>query len=101
MFIKVDRLEVMEKCYIHKHGIEGMKFGLGRRPIVGRSRSLIGEAMKLNMEMKHWIEARRCSSDCILPVNHVLSVRHFTPGQWVMVGGWTTAKGFQGTIFLH
>lgn len=98
--IKVDRLEIMQKCFIHKHGIEGVQFGLGRRQIVRQPRSLIGEAMKLQMELKHRIERRRCSSDCILPVKHVMSVRHFTPGQWVMVGGWTRARGFQGNVSL-
>lgn len=86
----------MEKRYIHKHGMEGLKLGIGRRPLCRGNRASIGEAMKLRMELKQRIEGRRCSSDCLLPVAHVMSVRHFTPGQWVMVAGKTTARGFQG-----
>lgn len=94
--IKVDRLEIMAKHTIPRNAMEGMKFGMGQRRLNGCPRSIVGESMKLKMGLKHRIHSRQCSSDAILPVKHLVSVRHFTPGQWVMVGGFTRARGFQG-----
>merc|ERR1711988_1670363 len=43
-------------------------------------------------------EEFRVSSDCLLPVGHQISARHFVPGQWCFVSGWSKAKGYHGPM---
>lgn len=94
--VQVDQLHVLERLTVPKHGLEGLRMGIGTRSAVKASKAQIGEAIKLNLPLKHTIQGRPCSTDCALPVGHCFSVKHFTPGQYVMVAGMTRARGFQG-----
>eukprot|EP00435_Cladocopium_sp_Y103_P020657 s982_g5.t1 len=40
----------------------------------------------------------RVSSDCLLPAGFQLTARHFVPGQWVFVSGWTKGRGYHGVM---
>ena len=95
--LKVDRLRVLEQHTISKHGQEGLKLGFGHQPVEESNKAKVGEIMKAGMAVKQVVKARRCSSDSLLPVGHTFSVRHFVPGQWVMIAARSRHRGFQGT----
>lgn len=94
----VDRCVVLEKRTIASHGYEAVQLGLGYRNINRQSKQNIGRFIKSGVGSKDHIAEFKCSSDCLLPVGHYMSVRHFTPGQWVFVSGWSQAKGFKGAM---
>ncbi|EDO08392.1 putative large subunit ribosomal protein L3 [Babesia bovis T2Bo] len=94
----VDRCVVLEKRTIAEHGYEAVQLGLGYRNINRQSKQNIGRFIKAGVGSKDHIAEFKCSSDCLLPVGHYMSVRHFTPGQWVFVSGWSQPKGFQGAM---
>ncbi|UKK02905.2 50S ribosomal protein L3 [Theileria orientalis] len=94
----VDRCVVLERRTIEKHGYEALQLGLGYKNINRQSKPNIGRFIKLGTGSKNHISEFKCSSDCLLPEGHYLSVRHFTPGQWVFVSGWSKAKGFKGAM---
>ncbi|KAK1933360.1 putative 50S ribosomal protein L3 [Babesia divergens] len=94
----VDRCVVLEKRTIAEHGYEAVQLGLGYRNINRQSKQNIGRFIKIGVGSKDKIAEFKCSSDCLLPVGHYMSVRHFTPGQWVFVSGWSQAKGFKGAM---
>lgn len=96
--VQVDNVHVMEQFTVPKHGLEGLRLGLGSRSAIRASKAQLGEAIKLGLPLKHTIKGRPCSTDCFLPVRHRLSVKHFTAGQYVMVAGMTRARGFQGVV---
>ncbi|KAK2196425.1 bifunctional Ribosomal protein L3 [Babesia duncani] len=95
---QVDRCVVLEKKTISKHGYEAVQMGLGFKNINSQSKQNIGRFIKAGVGSKDHIAEFKCSSDCLLPVGHYMSVRHFTPGQWVFVSGWSRAKGFKSAM---
>lgn len=95
---QADRLRVVRKKTIPKNGYEAVQLGLGYRSAHRHTKQMIGEFMKAGVGPKHKLAEFRVSSDCLLPVGHRLSVRHFVPGQWCFVAGWSKAKGYQGVM---
>merc|ERR1712039_208986 len=63
-----------------------------------QTRPSLGLFIKAGVGPKHHIEEFRVSSDCLLPVGHQISARHFVPGQWCFVSGWSKAKGYHGPM---
>jgi len=95
---QLDRLHVLQQLTIQRNGYEALQLGLGYRSTHRQHRSALGIYMKAGVGPKHHVCEFRISSDCMLPVGHQLSVRHFVPGQWVFCSGWSKAKGFQGPM---
>jgi len=95
---QLDRLHVLKQQTLQKDGYEAVEVGLGYRSIHRQSRTALGTFIKAGVGPKHHICQFRVSSDCLLPVGAQLSVRHFVPGQWVFVSGWSKAKGYQGPM---
>ncbi|KAF8820561.1 putative 50S ribosomal protein L3 [Cardiosporidium cionae] len=95
---QVDRCSVLEVKSLPTHGYESLVLGIGYRPLDKQTKPNIGRFIKVNTGPKHVIKEFKCTSDAFLPVGHEFSVRHFTPGQWVFVSGWTKAKGFTGVM---
>lgn len=95
---QADRCVVLERRTLAKNGYESLQLGLGYRSITSQSKSNLGRFIKLGVGCKDHIAEFKCSSDCLLPPGHYMSVRHFTPGQWVFVSGWSKAKGFKGAM---
>jgi len=95
---QLDRLHVLQAMTLQKNGYEALQLGLGYRSIHRHSRTEIGTFIKAGVGPKHHMAEFRVSSDCLLPAGHQLSARHFVPGQWVFVSGWSKAKGFQGVM---
>lgn len=95
---QLDRLHVMKSMTIQKDGYEAVMLGLGYRSIHRQDRPVLGTFIKAGVGPKHHMCEFRVSSDCLLPVGHKMSVRHFVPGQSVFVSGWTKAKGYHGPV---
>jgi len=95
---QLDRLHVVQVKTLQRHGYEALQLGLGYRSVHRQTRTQIGNYMKAGVGPKHHLSEFRVSSDCLLPVGHQITVRHFVPGQWVFVSGWSKAKGYQGPM---
>lgn len=95
---QLDRLQVLDQCTLQRNGYEALKLGLGYRPVSRQSKPEIGRYIKAGVGPKHHLCEFRISSDAMLPVGHKISARHFVPGQWVFVSGWSKAKGYQGPM---
>jgi len=95
---QLDRLAVLEAMTIQKNGYEALRLGLGYRSVHRQPKPNLGAFIKAGVGPKHKMCEFRVSSDCLIPVGHQISVRHFVPGQWVFVSGWSKGKGFQGPM---
>ena len=60
-----------------------VQLGMGYKPVERCRKSLLGLYMKAGVGPKDHLQEFRVSPDCVLPVGHKMSVRHFVPGQWV------------------
>uniref|UniRef100_A0A7S2LYR3 Large ribosomal subunit protein uL3m n=1 Tax=Zooxanthella nutricula TaxID=1333877 RepID=A0A7S2LYR3_9DINO len=95
---QLDRLRVVQQMTLQKNGYEALQMGLGYRSTHRQKRAALGACIKAGVGPKHHICEFRVSSDCLLPVGHQITVRHFVPGQWVFVSGWSKAKGYHGVM---
>eukprot|EP00931_Biecheleriopsis_adriatica_P100874 TRINITY_DN76116_c0_g1_i1.p1 TRINITY_DN76116_c0_g1~~TRINITY_DN76116_c0_g1_i1.p1 ORF type:complete len:354 (-),score=61.52 TRINITY_DN76116_c0_g1_i1:64-1092(-) len=95
---QLDRLHVLSAMTLQRNGYEALQLGLGYRSIHRQSRTELGTFIKAGVGPKHTMGEFRVSSDCLLPPGHEISVRHFVPGQWVFVSGWSKAKGYHGVM---
>eukprot|EP00747_Dinoflagellata_sp_TGD_P211739 gnl/TRDRNA2_/TRDRNA2_84930_c0_seq2.p1 gnl/TRDRNA2_/TRDRNA2_84930_c0~~gnl/TRDRNA2_/TRDRNA2_84930_c0_seq2.p1 ORF type:complete len:383 (-),score=42.96 gnl/TRDRNA2_/TRDRNA2_84930_c0_seq2:274-1344(-) len=95
---QLDRLHVLQRMTLQKNGYEALQLGLGYRSIHRQPRTSLGLYIKVGVAPKHHVCEFRVSSDCLLPVGHQITARHFVPGQWVFVSGWSKAKGYQGPM---
>ncbi|EPR64181.1 putative 50S ribosomal protein L3 [Toxoplasma gondii GAB2-2007-GAL-DOM2] len=93
---QVDRCVVMDQRTLDKDGYEACVMGIGYKPIHKVTKPMLGVYIRSQIEPKSRIAEFKCSSDCLLPVGHEMSVRHFTPGQQVFVSGWSKDKGYLG-----
>jgi len=96
--VKVDRCVVLEQRTLAKHGYEAVQLGLGYRNVFRQSKPNVGRYIKLGVGPKHIVKEFKCTADCHIPVGHFMSVRHFVPGMWVFVSGWTKGKGWDGPV---
>jgi len=94
----IDRCKVLQKKTIQRNGYEAVQLGLGYKGIHKQQKTNLGLFVKAGVEPKHHIQEFRVTSDCLLPVGHELTARHFVPGQWVFVSGWSKARGWQGPM---
>lgn len=95
---QLDRLHVVHRRTLAKDGYEALQVGLGFKSLHRQHKTNIGQFIKAGVGPKHKICEFRVSSDCMLPVGHQITARHFVPGQWVFVSGWSKGKGFQGPV---
>ena len=93
---KVDRCHVTDRRTIAKNGYEAVQVGIGSGK--GLSKDQIGRYIEKGISPKAVTAEFRVTSECLLEPGISLSVRHFVPGQWVFVSGWTQPKGFQSVI---
>ena len=83
---------------ISKHGYEAVQVGLGLADLKRVPKDKLGEAIRLGISPKEHTAEFRVTSECLLPEGLPLTVRHFVPGQWVFVSGWSQPKGFKSVI---
>eukprot|EP00928_Gymnodinium_smaydae_P047749 TRINITY_DN31894_c0_g1_i1.p1 TRINITY_DN31894_c0_g1~~TRINITY_DN31894_c0_g1_i1.p1 ORF type:complete len:390 (-),score=67.77 TRINITY_DN31894_c0_g1_i1:19-1188(-) len=95
---QLDRLHVLAQMTLQKHGYEAVQVGLGYRSVHRQKRGQIGSFIRAGVGPKHHVCEFRVSADCLLPVGHQITARHFVPGQWVFVSGWSKGKGYQGPM---
>lgn len=95
---QLDRLRVLEKKTSQTHGFEALRVGLGYRSVARHTKGMVGRFIKAGVGPKHHMCTFRVSADCLLPVGTKITTRHFVPGQWVFVSGWSKARGYQGPM---
>lgn len=95
---QLDRLHVLQQKTLSKHGYEALQLGLGYRGVDRQSKNNLGTFIKAGVGPKHKIAEFRVSSDCLLPVGYQITARHFVPGQWCFIAGWSKGKGWQGPM---
>lgn len=95
---QMDRLRVVKRMTMQKNGYEALQLGLGYRSVHRQKKASIGDYIKAGVGPKHKLQEFRVSSDCFLPVGHHVTARHFVPGQWCFVTGWSKAKGYHGPM---
>ena len=83
---------------ISKHGYEAVQVGLGVADLKRVPKDQLGEAIRLGISPNEHSAEFRVTSECLLPEGLQLTVRHFVPGQWVFVSGWSQPKGFKSVI---
>lgn len=94
--VYVPPCQVIQKRTVEKDGINALQVGAGNISLRKVTRPMMGHFARAGVEPKHGITQFRVSEDCLLPEGTDLTVRHFTPGQYVDVIGRSTGKGFQG-----
>lgn len=57
--------------------------------------------MKVGLPPKKTLFEFRITPENALPVGYMLTVRHFTAGQYVDVRGISVGKGYSGTVKRH
>ena len=57
--------------------------------------------MKVGLPPKNVLYEFRITPENALPIGYMLTVRHFTAGQYVDVRGISVGKGYSGTIKRH
>ncbi|CAD7924051.1 unnamed protein product [Amoebophrya sp. A120] len=95
---KCDRLRVVQSKTIQSHGYSAVQIGLGYKPVERQRKTELGQFMKAGVGPKDELHEFRVSPDCVLPVGHALSVRHFVPGQWCFLSGISRSRGWQGVM---
>lgn len=95
---KLHEAQVTAKKTIAKHGYEAVQVSLGNSDPRRVSKGRMGEFLKHGMFPKAETAEFRVTSECLIPEGVKLSVRHFVPGQWVFVSGWSQPKGFKSVI---
>jgi large subunit ribosomal protein L3 len=95
---KLHQAQVTATRTIAKHGYEAVQVGIGTCDLKRVSKDKLGEAIRLGISPKSETAEFRVTSECLLPEGLPLTVRHFVPGQWVFVSGWSQPKGFKSVI---
>ena len=95
---KLQDSQVTSMKTIAQHGYEAVQVGLGNADPKTVNKARMGDFLKQGMFPKAEIAEFRVTSECLIPSGVKLSVRHFVPGQWVFVSGWSQPKGFKGVV---
>ena len=95
---KMHQCQVTDRRTLVKNGYEAVQVGIGVADLSKISKDTCGRYIANGISPKEVTAEFRVTSECLLPVGVPLTVRHFVPGQWVFVSGWTQPKGFQSVI---
>lgn len=95
---KVHQCQVTGIRTIDRNGYEAVQVGVGNRDLRRMSKGQIGSFIEKGISPKEHVAEFRVTSECLLPEGVALTVRHFVPGQWVFVSGWSQPKGFKSVI---
>lgn len=95
---KLHGTQVTAKRTIAENGYEAVQVGLGNADLRRLSKNKVGEYIKKGLNPSAELAEFRVTSECLLPEGVKLTVRHFVPGQWVFVSGWSQPKGFKSVI---
>lgn len=95
---KVDKNIILNQRTIQKDGYTAVQIAAGTRSIYHHNKRQLGEFIKRRIPPKAVVKEIKCSPDALLPEGHEISVRHFTPGQWCFVSGFSKGRGFKSVI---
>ena len=94
--VKVHDCYVTGMRTIPKDGYEAVQLSCGVKPMSEVKHVELGTWLKHGILPKQDQAEFRVSSENLLPIGLKMSVRHFVPGQWAFVSGFTKAKGYMG-----
>jgi large subunit ribosomal protein L3 len=95
---KLQGAQVTAKKTIAVNGYEAVQVGLGNTELKRMTKERVGDFIKKGVSPKAHLSEFRVTSECLIPEGVNLTVRHFVPGQWVFVSGWSQPKGFKSVI---
>lgn len=82
-----------------KEGYCALQLGAGDTNIKTLKKPDIGHYLRAQVPPKKVLKEFKVDPENLLPVGFQLSVRHFTPGQYVDCSGISQGKGFQGVMY--
>eukprot|EP00850_Spirogloea_muscicola_P021081 SM000236S08001 [mRNA] locus=s236:9924:10909:+ [translate_table: standard] len=82
-------------------GHPALQVGCGQRKAKHLSKPEVGHFRAAGVPLKRRLAEFRVTPDAVLPPGTPLTVRHFTPGQFLDITGTSTGKGFQGVMKRH
>ena len=95
---QLQQTQVTQTRTIATHGYEAVQVGLGNADLKRMNKDMVGSFIKSRVSPKSQLGEFRVTSECLIPEGVPLTVRHFVPGQWVFVSGWSQPKGFKGVV---
>ena len=95
---KLHQTQVTGRRTIAENGYEAVQVGLGNAELKAVTKERLGGYIKQGVAPKAESGEFRVTSECLIPEGVALTVRHFVPGQWVFVSGWSQPKGFKGVV---
>lgn len=96
--IYVPNCQVIQRKTKEKDGVNALQIGAGHMSMKRVTKPMMGHFARAGVDPKHAITECQVSPDCLLPEGTDLTVRHFSPGQYVDIIGLTKGKGFQGVM---
>lgn len=96
--IQIDRCQVTQVKRALEHGYDAMQLGSGTKNLKRLTKPEIGHLLKHDIAPKKDYKEFKCDPANLLPVGYQLSVRHYTPGQYIDIQAISNDKGFQGTV---
>lgn len=96
--VKIDRCQVVASKHSPKGNYYGLEVGCGESKVKKTTRPLLGHFIKHGVPPKKDIKEFEISKENMLPSGYVLTVRHFTPGQFVDVQGVSKGHGWSGVM---
>lgn len=99
--IWIPECHVIQQKTKSKEGYNSLQVGAGSKKIKNVTKPLLGHFQKAGVEPKQVLAEFKVSPDCMLPVGHEITSKHFTPGQYVDIVAYSKGKGFQGGMKRH
>lgn len=97
----IPNCQVVQQKTEEKDGYTALQVGAGDRKFKKTTKAMFGHFQKASVPPKQVLHEFKVTKDCLLPVGHEITARHFRPGQYVDIIGWGKGKGFQGGMKRH
>jgi 50S ribosomal protein uL3 len=96
--IKIDNCQVTQVRTEDKDKKWALQLGVGSRKPKHMTKAEIGHLILNDIPPKQYLKEFRVTQENILPIGYLLSVRHYSPGQYVDVVATSKGHGFQGVM---
>jgi len=94
----IPNCQVVQVKTKQKEGKFSLQLGAGDKRVRKTTKPLLGHFKKAGVEPKKLLTEFEVSEDALLPVGTEITSRHFVPGQFVDITGYSKGKGFQGVM---
>lgn len=97
----IPNCQVLQQKTLEKDGYTALQLGAGTRKVKNTQKAMLGHFEKAGTEPKQVLAEFKVTKDCMLPVGHEITARHFRAGQYIDIVSWSKGKGFQGGMKRH